>query len=188
MRKKRACVFGSYKSLNQTEKERIVKLGGLLAAKGFEVMSGGFGGTMEDISRGAKLAGGKTIGVTYYKYIDARDKKPNKFIDEEIRAKNIFERINIMTEKADAFIVLPGGTGTLLELAACLELMNKGLTEPKPIIAFGDFWSSVLDKLSGEPVLSEKTRSAFNALSCSDLVTFVKSPEEAIDKIETFLK
>ena len=59
---KRVSVFGSYKNLSKKEKENIVKLGRLLAEKGFEVVSGGFGGTMEDISRGAKEGGGNTIG------------------------------------------------------------------------------------------------------------------------------
>ena len=58
---KRVCVFGSYKSLGKKKREDIVRLGGLLAEKGIEVISGGFGGTMEDISRGAKKVGGKTL-------------------------------------------------------------------------------------------------------------------------------
>ena len=64
---KKVCVFGSYKDLGKKVKEDIVKLGKLLAEKGYTVVNGGFGGTMEDISRGAKEAGGRTIGVTYYK-------------------------------------------------------------------------------------------------------------------------
>lgn len=183
---KRICVFGSYKDLGKKEMSNITNLGKLLAEKGFEVISGGFGGTMEDISKGAKLAGGKTIGVTYYKYADT-SKKPNKYIDEEIRAKNIFERIDVMTKKSDAFIVLPGGTGTLLELAACLELINKGLMKPKPIIALGDFWRNITERLSEEAVLSEEARSDFNALSCRDLVLFVDTAEEAVFKITSLL-
>lgn len=182
MKKKRVCVFGSYKDSGKIEKEAIVKLGKLLAEKGFEVVSGGFGGTMRDVSKGAKAAGGKTIGVTYYKYEDV-SKGPNEYIDEEIKTKGIFERIDVMIEISDAFIVLPGGTGTLLELAACLEHINKGLMKPKPIIALGNYWKNVIETLSTDPVLSEKARSARNALSCNDLVTFVDSPEEAVGKI-----
>ncbi|MBN1353458.1 MAG: LOG family protein [Candidatus Omnitrophica bacterium] len=178
------CVFGSYKSLGKKDND-ILKLGRLLAEKGFTVMTGGFGGTMELISRGAKEAGGKTIGVTYYKYEDVKYKKPNKYIDEEIRAKDIFERIDIMMKKADAFIALPGGTGTLLELAACIEHVNKGLMKPKPIIALGNFWKNVLERLTEEPVLSGEARIFTNALSCHDLVTFVDTTEEAVSKIAT---
>ena len=179
----KVCIFGSYKKLGKQQRNDIVKLGRLLAEKGFEIMNGGFGGTMEDISRGAKEAGGKTVGVTYYKWKNQSYKKPNKYIDEEIKTKDIFERIDIMTKNADAFVVLPGGTGTLLELAACLELVNKGLMKPKPIIALGDFWKSALEKLAEEPILSDKARAASNALSCRGLVTFVATPKEALEAL-----
>ena len=180
---KKVCVFGSYKNLSKKDKENVIKLGRLLAEKGFEVVSGGFGGTMEDISKGAKEAGGKTTGVTYYKWKDKPHKKANKYIDEEIKTEDIFERIDIMMKNSDCFIVLPGGTGTLLELAACLEHMNKGLSNPKPIIALGDFWKPIAEKLSQEPVISDEARSARNALSCSDLIVFAKTVEEVVEKI-----
>ena len=180
---KRVCVFGSYKDLSKKEKENIVKLGRLLAKKGFEIISGGFGGTMEDISKGAKEVGGKTIGVTYYKWKDKSYKGPNKYIDEEIKTKDIFERIDVMMKNSDAFVVLPGGTGTLLELAACLEYINKGLSKPKPIIALGDFWKSIADRLSQEPVLNNEARVALNSLSCGEFITFVNTIEEVLGKL-----
>ena len=160
---KKICVFGSYKSLEKKEKENTICLGALFAESGFTVVNGGFGGTMEDVAKGAKEAGGKTIGVTYYKYSDT-ERKANKYIDEEIRTENIFERINVMLKQADGFIVLPGGTGTLLELAAILEHVNKGLMNPKPVIALGDCWRKVMGALS----------------TCRDLVTFVDTPEEVL--------
>ena len=181
---KTVCVFGSYKDLGRREKAEIVRLGKLLAQKGATVISGGFGGTMEDISSGAKSAGGKTIGVTWYKWETPIYKKANAFIDEEIVADSLFERIDIMLKKADAFIVLPGGTGTLLELSAVLEHLNKGLIDPKPIIMFGDFWKPVLSCLKKEPVLSEKTRSKRKISCCDELVTFVKTVDECIEKLE----
>jgi len=161
---KKICVFGSNKDTAQ--KQDIIKLGRLLAEKGFTVISGGFGGTMEDISKGAKSAGGKTIGVTYYKSEDEGRKKANPYIDEEIETKDVFERIDTMMRLADAFIVLPGETGTLLELAAVLEHIYKGLMQPKPIIAFGDYWKSVIDGLNNEAI--RKT------------VTFVSSIDDII--------
>lgn len=185
---KRVCVFGSYKNLGKKERENVVKLGRLLAEKGFEVISGGFGGTMEDVSRGAKERGAKTIGITYYKHKDTPYKKPNKYIDEEIITQSIFERIDRMMKKSDAFIVLPGGTGTLLELAACLENINKGIMKPKPVIALGDYWKAIADRLQEEAVLSEEARSAFSALSCRDLVIFVATAEEAVARIASTIK
>ncbi|MFH1380925.1 MAG: LOG family protein [Candidatus Omnitrophota bacterium] len=184
MANKKICIFGSYKSFENKERENIVTLGRLLAGKGFDIISGGFGGTMEDVSRGAKSAGGKTIGVTYYKWENISEKPPykgpNKYIDEEIRTQNIFERIDVMMKNAHAFIVLPGGTGTLLELSACLEFINKGLMEPKPIIALGNFWKGAIERLAEEPVLSKLAKALQNVTTCRDLVTFVDTVEEAV--------
>ena len=179
------CVFGSYKEPGRKERENIVKLGKLLAEKGFDVVSGGFGGTMKNVSKGAKSAGGKTIGVTYYKEDDWPYKKPNEYIAEEIKTKNIFERISVMMKKSDAFVIFPGGTGTLLELAACLEHINKGLMKPKPIIAIGTFWKNAVETLAGEAVLNSEARSALDAISCRDLVLFVDTIEEAAARISS---
>lgn len=179
---KKACIFGSYKDLSQEKKEEIVGLGKQLAQMGITVMSGGFGGTMEDISRGAKLAGGKTIGVTCYLWSSLRYKKPNEFVDEEIIAKSLPERIEVMLKEADAFVVFPGGTGTLLELSTALEYMNKELMAPKPIIAIGDYWKPALSSLKSEPILSKEIKNS-GLSCCSELVTFVSSIDECIKQL-----
>ena len=184
----KVCVFGSYKSFGKKKKDEVVKLGRMLGENGFDVISGGFGGTMEDVSKGAKDAGGKTIGVTYYKWQDVKYKKPNKYIDEEIRTKDIFERIDVMMKNADAFIVLPGGTGTLLELAACLEHVNKGLSKPKPIIALGNFWKPIAKVLSKENLLSDVAKSTSKPKTCADLITFTSTPSEIISKLKVSIK
>ncbi len=101
----------------------------------------------------------------------------------EIIADTLFERIDIMLKKADAFIVLPGGTGTLLELSAVLEHLNKGLIDPKPIIMLGDFWKPALTCLKNEPVLSAKTKNKRKIYCCDELVTFVKNVDECIEKL-----
>lgn len=180
---KKVCIFGSYKDLSQETKEEIVRLGKMLAQKGITVMSGGFGGTMEDVSRGAKSVGGKTIGVTCYVWDKALYTKANNFIDEEIVADSLLERIDIMVKEADAFVVFPGGTGTLLELSVTLEYINKGLIEPKPIIILGDFWKQVFSCLKNEPIFSRKIKNS-REISCAELVTFVSTTDECVEKLE----
>jgi uncharacterized protein (TIGR00730 family) len=151
----------------------------MLAQMGITVISGGFGGAMEDISRGAKSAGGKTIGVTCYPWGKERYKKANDFVDEEIVAEDFPERIGIMLREADAFVVFPGGTGTLLELSTALEYINKGLMTPKSIIAIGDFWKPVLSCLKNEPVFRKNTVKGVSC--CAELVIFVSSIDECIE-------
>ncbi len=179
---KKICVFGTYKEMGGGEREETVRLGRLLAEKGFAVVSGGFGGSMEDVSKGAKSAGGKTIGVTYYKYQDT-SKGANRYVDEEIKTKDIFHRIAKMMEISDGFIVLQGGTGTLLELAAVLEHINKGMMPPKPIVAIGGFWKGVAENLMSEEILDRDTRSSLNIKNCGELVVFAEDTYDAVSKL-----
>lgn len=179
---KSVCVFGSYKNLGKSQMNEVLKLGQLLAKNGFDVITGGFGGTMEYVSKGAKSQGGKTIGVTFYKWETPLYSAPNAFVDEEIIADLLWKRIEIMLERSDAFIVLPGGTGTLLELSACLEFMNKGLMPMKPIIAIGNYWKPILKRLDKELVFSNQAKGKGNKY-CHHLVVFARSVDEAIKKL-----
>ncbi len=184
----KVCTFGSYKELSVSERQEVINLGRLLAESGHVVISGGFGGTMEDISRGAKSGGGRTVGVTYYKKTQdgLRDgRSANAYIDEEIVAVDIFDRIKIMLENSDAFILFSGGTGTLLELAAVVEYMNKGLMAFKPFIAMGSYWKPIFDILRKEPLLNDVFKREYGFLNCADLITFASNAREVLDRLVT---
>lgn len=175
----KVCVFGSYKDIGPAMRRETVRLGRLLAGKGITVVTGGFGGVMEDASRGAKEAGGPTIGVTFYKRGKASKRRANPYLDREIKTYNIFRRIEKMLE-CDGFVAMPGGTGTLLELAAVIEHLNKGLMPPKPFVAIGDWWKNTTGALEGEPVLNEAVTKILKISNCSKLVRFVKNADEAV--------
>jgi len=107
-----------------------------LAKHGFSVCSGGYGGVMEGVSRGAKEAGGKTYGVTADFFTNA---KLNSWIDLEVRMKTWEERLFELIRCADAFVACKGGTGTLVELAVVWEMLNKSVMTAKPFAVLGDF-------------------------------------------------
>lgn len=124
------------------------KLGRLCAEAGFVIANGGYNGTMLAAAKGAKLAGGKTIGVTCTAF---GKKGPNEFISENIITENLVQRVAKLVEIGDAYIVLPGGTGTLLELAEIWESANKGFVNPaKPIIIIDDFWTPLMELMAKE--------------------------------------
>jgi len=179
----KVCVFGTYKDLGKEAKDEVALLGRLLAEKGITVVSGGFSGVMEDVSRGAKEAGGKTVGVTYYKEGSTKGKRANPFIDEEMIAKDIFERIRTMIDISDGFVVLKGGTGTLLELAAVLEHINKDMITPKPLVAIGDFWKGVSENLKEEKLLSAEAAEKLGVSDCGGLIYFANGAEDAVRKL-----
>ena len=124
------------------------ELGGLLAGAGFTIANGGYGGTMLAAAKGCKQAGGKAIGVTCRAF---GPKRPNEFITEQVETDNLNQRIAKLIEIGDAYVVLPGGTGTLLELADIWELTNKGFVNPpKPIILLTDFFRPLLDIIAAD--------------------------------------
>ncbi len=138
--KKRITVFGSaFPKDGEEEYQTAYQLGKLIAQKGFDVVTGGYGGIMEAASKGCKDNGGKSIGVTL-SYVK---NSPNKYLDEIIVCDTLFERITKLVELGDAYIVLQGGTGTLLELATVWEYINKSLMNPKPVACHSLMWKEI---------------------------------------------
>jgi uncharacterized protein (TIGR00725 family) len=97
------------------------------------VANGGYGGAMEASAKGAKDAGGKTIGVTTDEF---QGSQKNSYIDEEIRVKLWRDRLFRLIDIGHAFLILNGGTGTVLELMALWEMKSKGLLA-KPAVILG---------------------------------------------------
>ena len=154
-----------------------LELGAELAAKGFAVCSGGYGGVMEAVSRGAAEAGGRALGITA-KFFRA---SANEWVSEETRVNTWQERLFELIKRGDGFVVCPGGTGTLVELSVVWEMLNKGVMAEKPIVAFGDFWRPVVERvreveLSGDSRWGERENA---------LIHFVESPASAAAYLET---
>jgi uncharacterized protein (TIGR00725 family) len=138
-------VFGSSRPREgDADYEEARVLGRALAKHGFAICSGGYGGVMEAVSRGAKEAGGKTYGVTAEFFKNA---KLNRWIDVEVRKITWEERLFELIRMAHGFVACKGGTGTLVELAVVSEMLNKSVMNAKPFAVLGDFWKPVLDRV-----------------------------------------
>ena len=98
------------------------RLGRLLAEAGFSLISGGYGGTMEAASRGARQAGGRATGVTLDLF--APPLAPNPWLTEDERVTDFFPRLRRLTS-VDGFVVLQGGIGTLTEATLACQLPRK---------------------------------------------------------------
>ncbi|RMF84369.1 MAG: LOG family protein [Planctomycetota bacterium] len=140
-------VFGSARPKpGEPEYETAMALGRAIAEQGWTLCNGGYGGTMEAAARGAVDAGGHTIGVTC-----AALRRPgaNRYIRETVRTRDLLERLRTLIERGDGYVVLPGGTGTLAELALVWEMRNKQLFKPmRTIVLLGDYWADVCGRLS----------------------------------------
>lgn len=140
-------VFGSSRPREgEPEYAEALAVGRELARSGFVVCNGGYGGSMEASARGAKEAGGLTIGVT----VETFTRKANAWIDREVREPTLVKRIETLVDAAHGFVVLKGGTGTLLELAYVWEFINKRFIPERPIITYGGFWNRVVETLREE--------------------------------------
>ena len=121
-------------------------LGGLLAQRGHTVLTGGYIGVMEAVSRGASEAGGHVIGVTCEDIEAWRGVKANAWVKEERRKKTLLERIHAIIEGCDAAIAMPGGLGTLAEISVMWNLMVVESLPRRPLILVGSGWQSTLDQ------------------------------------------
>ena len=167
-------VFGSSRPRQgEAEYETAFELGQLLASAGFALCNGGYGGIMEATARGAKEAGGTTIGVVSKIF----SMKSNSFIDRKIATASLVERLMKLIELGDAYVVLKGGTGTLVELAMVWELMNKRLLAKKPIVAIGNSWSPVIRTLRDQLLHEGRSDGA-------EYVTLVASPGDCVEVLK----
>lgn len=145
MDEKIVAVFGSSKPrFGDPQYATAYDVGRTIAELGLTLCNGGYGGVMEASARGAAEAGGHTIGVTCTRFARSG---PNAYIRQEIPTFDLLQRLNTLIRLGRAFVVLPGGTGTLAELGLAWELLNKRLLgkNERPLIMFGEHWRPVVD-------------------------------------------
>ena len=141
---------GSQPKEGDSAYEEAMLLGRLLAQGGHIAWTGGYIGTMEAVSRGAYEAGGHVVGVTCEDIERWRNVGPNRWVKEERRKKTLIERLQVLVEECDAGIALPGGAGTLTEIALMWNLMIVESMHRRPLILIGGGWQSVIDQFFNE--------------------------------------
>ena len=154
-------------------------LGELLAQAGYTVMTGGYYGTMEAASKGAKAAGGHVIGVTVSLFERSGRLTPNPYNDEVIRYDNLHERLLHLVARCNAAVALRGGIGTLSEVALTWSLLQVGQIGPKPLILLGRQWQDLLTQFfgAGEYVRPDDMK----------LWTYAQTPQEAVSTLDGWL-
>lgn len=139
-------IFGSSTTLPDTpDYQNTLKLGKYIADLGHTVMNGGYLGTMEAVSRGAAEAGGKVIGITCDEIEKWRPVKPNSWLTDEVRFPTLQQRLDYLVCQCDLAIALPGGIGTLTEIAYTWNLMVIGVLTISPLWVVGSQWRSVIE-------------------------------------------
>ncbi len=137
---------GAHPKPGSPEYENARQMGEMIAHAGFQVMTGGYTGTMEAVSRGANEAGGHVIGVSCEEIESWRQMRVNPWVIEEVRLPGLMDRIGYLIRKCDAAIALPGGPGTLAELAVMWNLMIISAIPAKPLVLIGEGWQETIAK------------------------------------------
>jgi uncharacterized protein (TIGR00725 family) len=137
-------VFGSSRPEDgHADYAEALQLGRALAAAGFSVCTGGYGGVMEAVSRGASESGGRVLAVTSTFFRS----HANRWVEDETRMATWQERLFELVRLGDGYVACKGGTGTLVELAVVWEMLNKKAMQQRPFVVLGDFWQPILDRV-----------------------------------------
>lgn len=168
-------IFGSARSKPDTEEYQAAeKMAGLLVHAGFGVITGGGPGVMEAANKGAFDAGGVSIGL-HIKL--PMEQGCNKYVTTRCQFRYFFVRKFMFVKYAKAYIVMPGGMGTIDELSEAFVLAQTGRTKPFPIVLYDSaFWSGFLEWLK-----SKMARGGFiNEEEIDKLIMICDTPEEVV--------
>jgi uncharacterized protein (TIGR00730 family) len=152
------------------------EVGRRLAEAGFNVMTGGGPGIMEAANRGAREAGGLSIGCNIQL---PHEQKPNPYLDHFVEFEHFFVRKVMLVKYSSAFVVLPGGFGTLDEAFEVITLIQTGKLESFPVVALGGAYWEQLTEFLTNTLVSEGTISVADL----ELIQLAKSPAAAVEFI-----
>ena len=149
----------------------------LLVEAGFNIISGGGPGVMEAANKGAAEAGGKSVGLHIHL---PKEQQPNKFANIRLDFKYFFIRKVMFVKYAVAYVIMPGGFGTLDELFEALTLIQTRRIKPFPVILMdSSYWKGLIDWIR-ETMVRGKSISA----SDLDIFSLADTPDEAVSLIK----
>lgn len=175
----RVTVFGGSKPKpGDAAYQQALRLGTVLGAQGYTVLTGGYIGTMEAVSRGAAEAGGHVIGVTCNEIESWRAVGPNSWVQEEIRLETLRQRLYVLIEECDAALALPGGIGTLAEIAVMWSQLQTGAASPRPLLLIGPGWERTFETFFAN-------LGAYVADRDRDLLAFVSEVDAVVPRLRS---
>jgi uncharacterized protein (TIGR00730 family) len=176
--KMKVSVFGGSQAKPGSQAyEEARQLGELLAQRGHIVLTGGYIGTMEAVSRGAHEAGGHVVGVTCAEIERWRSVGANQWVIEQSRWETLLERLQFLVQECDAGIALPGGPGTLAEITLMWNLMVVESMHRRPLVLVGSGWQSVFEQLF-------QVHDMYIPAKQRELVSFAKDVQTAVELID----
>lgn len=158
-----------------------------LAKMGYTIVNGGGPGIMDAATRGAESVGGKTESVTFYPEhaTGFEGRYLSNITDKEIKTNNYIERMFVLMERSDIFLIFQGGTGTISELGTAWVLAKLYYGHHKPFILVGSFWRKVIGAMHDNLLIDAKEMDVFRIVDgIDDIVPTMKKLEEALNKVD----
>ena len=179
---KAVSIFGSARTQPGTPYyEKASDIAALMVKNGYGVITGGGGGIMEAANKGAAEAGGTSVGLNITLPFE---QDPNPYSNIKLQFNYFFIRKVMFVKYASAYIIMPGGFGTLDELFESVTLIQTQRIKPLPVILVGtEFWQGIIDWVKST-MLAEGTISPEDL----DIFTITDDPEEVLRLIETSKK
>jgi len=160
--------------------QKTENLARLLVQNGFGVITGGGPGIMEAANKGASEAGGTSVGMNIRL---PYEQKPNPYANIHIEYKYFFVRKVMFVKYAVAYVIMPGGFGTMDEFFEALTLIQTKKTKPFPVILMGsEFWQGLIDWLKDKMLAEGKITPAD-----MDLIQIVDDPAEVVKLIKKYV-
>jgi uncharacterized protein (TIGR00730 family) len=151
----------------------------LLAKEGYAIITGSGPGIMEAANKGAKRAGGLSVGLNIQ---IPQEQKPNKYVDILLDFRYFFVRKVMFVKYAKAFVIMPGGYGTLDEFTEAINLIQTQRIPKFPVVLLGkDYWEGLISWLKNTVLASGNI-----SKEDLDIFTIVDSPQEVIKVIKKF--
>ncbi|MDC7702218.1 TIGR00730 family Rossman fold protein [Vogesella indigofera] len=173
-------IFGSARTPRDHRYYKLTEdIARLLSDAGFAVISGGGPGIMEAANKGAYYGNSPSVGLNI---VLPHEQRPNEYQDLSLKFDHFFSRKVMFVKHALAYVVMPGGFGTLDEMFEALTLIQTGKTRKMPIILCGgEFWSGLLDwvrqRLIGDGLINAEDL---------DLLQLIDDPQQIVETIFTF--
>jgi uncharacterized protein (TIGR00730 family) len=174
-------IFGSARTRpDDPQYKKAEAIAALFVKNGFGVITGGGGGIMEAANKGAAEAGGTSVGLNIRLPFE---QKPNPYATIQMEFKYFFIRKVMFIKYAAAYVVMPGGFGTMDELFEVITLVQTRRIRPFPIIMVGtDYWGGLL-----EWIRSQLLAQSFIFPKDMDIIQVLDDPEEIVGKVRKIL-
>jgi len=159
--------------------QKAVEMGAAISKLGFTIITGGGPGIMEAANRGAFEAGGKSVGCNI---ILPHEQKENPYVQTSVEFKYFFVRKTLLVKYSYAFVIMPGGWGTMDEMFEALTLIQTGKIQEFPVVLFGKaYWKNLIELT--EDMIANQTVSA---AEIKEYLLITDSVDEAVAHIKKY--